>query len=526
MRVASAIVVLLAIPAALASPLQQIGFEGPAQLEGPEFSATGSWAFIVFAQPNSATIEAKTSSPAKAAHHESLFRETNVPPLLDSRDREDLPPGDPEPVGPFQFQATPLGWAGLYLHAADLTLLANGNRSSLDAYPTNYCTGLFLDHDHSIHSLFRRGHCTSTDHVFLKLSVADGPIEISLAAAALRSLEMFNFEVSCAPGREPECPTGGGPTNLASQSVGPATTHLYTHRYDELILAGGTAHITGVAAMVVIGGERMNVTASGGGRLPGVDDETCRQLGCTLEDRPTLRFPGAVALTDLRMNSGSHNLHAVVQTDANSAILDEAVIGWAPDATAAAVATGLLAALAIGIKAMVGVLGQSSSKRTLAHPNRRRLFDFIQSTPGATFREVVRETGIPSGTARHHIQVMCQAGVIIERQHRSTLRYFDAKGDYADSWNTTVILREPDLARLHGWMLANPGVYQKDVVDAAGGWGWSRSTTQHRLSRLVDEGLGIMTLQGRLKRYHAVSHAPLPSARPSGAHGSAASQVA
>jgi len=40
--------------------------------------------------------------------------------------------------------------------------------------------------------------------------------------------------------------------------------------------------------------------------------------------------------------------------------------------------------------------------------------------------------------------------------------------------------------------------------------GWSRSTTQHRLGRLVDAGLVGIKLQGRLKLYTATDrrHAP------------------
>jgi hypothetical protein len=34
--------------------------------------------------------------------------------------------------------------------------------------------------------------------------------------------------------------------------------------------------------------------------------------------------------------------------------------------------------------------------------------------------------------------------------------------------------------------------------------GWSRSTTQHRLSRLVDGGVASIRLQGRLKMYSIV----------------------
>ena len=135
------------------------------------------------------------------------------------------------------------------------------------------------------------------------------------------------------------------------------------------------------------------------------------------------------------------------------------------------------------------------------NPRRRRLLEAIRLRPGATFRELVRETGLAAGTARHHLTMLRRSGRIEEHRHHSTLRYFEA-GRF-DDWEAVVLLREPDLAMLHAWVREHPGSIQRDVLVAARSWGWSRSTTQHRLQRLVAGGLLEVVPAGRRKAYRA-----------------------
>ncbi len=145
--------------------------------------------------------------------------------------------------------------------------------------------------------------------------------------------------------------------------------------------------------------------------------------------------------------------------------------------------------------------------------NRQQIYDFISNNPGTAFRELVRDTGIPAGTARHHLSVLARCGLIREERHRNTLRFFRSDSRFATDWAAYAVLRAPQLRRLHAWLLANPWTIQRDVLDAAAdAWGWSRSTTQHRLARLVDEGLATAHPRGRCKVYTArePGHQALP----------------
>ena len=153
-------------------------------------------------------------------------------------------------------------------------------------------------------------------------------------------------------------------------------------------------------------------------------------------------------------------------------------------------------------------------EEALEHPRRKVIFEYIRQHPGANFREVARNTGIASGTVRHHLNVLERSGQIVEHPHGSTVRLFENHGKFNDNWSDVVLLREPALGVVHAWLKANPASPQKAVLEAMEAHGWSRSTTQHRLARLVNGGLATIRLQGRLKIYSTAIQ-PMP-APPSG----------
>lgn len=163
-------------------------------------------------------------------------------------------------------------------------------------------------------------------------------------------------------------------------------------------------------------------------------------------------------------------------------------------------------------------MNRLSKDQALEHPRRKQIFDYIQRHPGANFREVARNTSIAAGTVRHHLNVLERSGQVVEHSHGSTVRLFENHGKFQHDWADLVLLREPALGQLHAWLKDHPGSPQKAVLEAMEVEGWSRSTTQHRLSRLVDGGIASIRLQGRLKLYSVAekpaSLKPLESSSP------------
>lgn len=104
--------------------------------------------------------------------------------------------------------------------------------------------------------------------------------------------------------------------------------------------------------------------------------------------------------------------------------------------------------------------------------------------------------------------MMKRHDLIVEHPHGSTMRFFENHGKFDTSWSRVVLLREPPLEQLHGWLSERPEAHQKEVLEAMESLhGWGRSTTQHRLTRLVEGGLVSIRLQGRLK-FYAVKAVP------------------
>ncbi len=137
------------------------------------------------------------------------------------------------------------------------------------------------------------------------------------------------------------------------------------------------------------------------------------------------------------------------------------------------------------------------------------MYDYIQSNPGATLREVLRGADVQCGSGRHHMGMLKRENRIIERAHKSTLRYFDNDDAYADGWESLVMLREPDLNIIYEWLLAHPGAAQKDILAWANRvMNWSRSTLQNRLARLVDANVVVIRSRGRYKCYEPVACKP------------------
>ena len=146
----------------------------------------------------------------------------------------------------------------------------------------------------------------------------------------------------------------------------------------------------------------------------------------------------------------------------------------------------------------------------LEHPSRRRLYDAVKADPGANFRALGRATGLAAGTTRHHLSKLVRAGCLAELGFRCTRRFFPNEATYAQGWETRVLLREAPLKEVHDWVHANPGRPQKDVLAAMEARGSSRSTTQHRLSRLVDRQVLHVRFQGRLMLYWTAAAVVMP----------------
>lgn len=128
----------------------------------------------------------------------------------------------------------------------------------------------------------------------------------------------------------------------------------------------------------------------------------------------------------------------------------------------------------------------------LQQPTRRALHEAVAAAPGITFRALVGAVGRPSGTVRHHLDMLLRSEVLREQRAGCALAYVLAT-DQRDAAQLAV-LRAPGMALLRDFVANHGRVCQREVLDA---FDAPRGTTQHRLKRLVQAGLVRVAAQGR-----------------------------
>lgn len=319
----------------------------------------------------------------------------------------------------------------------------------------------------------------------------------------VQAIEWYNMDPHC-DGHE-ECLPGGGRT---TQQRGALGTSVWQEKFTFERLEGELSLSARLELQhVVLAGPSIDVTNEGETTLPAADGKPCND--CTHISGQTIRIEGVAQFANLRPEGAGFS--AGLTGDFQRARLDETWVspsrlGQVGAATAAALG------LAVVVKIVFATLFTRLSKQeALEHPKRKTIFTYVQQHPGANFREVARNTGIASGTVRHHLTVLERAGHLVEHQHQGTVRLFENHGKFDQNWADVVLLREPALNELNDWVKAHGPCPQKDILEGMEQLGWSRSTTQHRLERLVEGGLVSIRLQGRLKIY---SIAPRPTVKP------------
>ncbi|MFA5944114.1 MAG: winged helix-turn-helix transcriptional regulator [Candidatus Thermoplasmatota archaeon] len=296
------------------------------------------------------------------------------------------------------------------------------------------------------------------------------------------------------------CPDGRDRSTQTPPNTKVETRTLSFHRFEG---RSGQLNVSGRAQIVAGGSNVMDLELDGTARFPLAAFDCFECNGPELE---TLKVSGKIALDGLAA-SNQGRMDAEFRGNLVAAKIDERGIN--PELllqnTSLVAATAAGAGLLFILKFLLApFFTRLTKEQALEHPRRKQIFGYIQLHPGANFREVARNTGIAAGTVRHHLNVLERSGQVVEHPHGSTVRLFENHGKFDQNWSDLVLLREPVLGKLHDWLKAHPNSPQKAVLEAMEAENWSRSTTQHRLSRLVDGGVASIRLQGRLKMYSVV----------------------
>jgi len=106
----------------------------------------------------------------------------------------------------------------------------------------------------------------------------------------------------------------------------------------------------------------------------------------------------------------------------------------------------------------------------------------VRAHPGISGREIAMRVGAPPSTVNRALRRLL-AVQVLERRHGPgrSRRYFEPGSRLA-------MPLDPEPQRLVAWFEGKGWIRQLDALQATAAWGWSRSTTQHRLKRLVESG--------------------------------------
>jgi predicted transcriptional regulator len=340
-------------------------------------------------------------------------------------------------------------------------------------------------------------------HVAVGLAGAPQGGAFALEASHLRRVIWHNATLDCFGN---PCIDAGGPRTASTSGL--FTVSLYS--YVDVAAHGGHLAGHGIALAAAGGGPNLDLAVAGKLRLPEAHlIGACPKGPCPDPAGKTFLATGNLTLADLAVDpSNKARLGASLSGNFQDAAFDEAptdafaLPGLWIGATAG---LALVAALAKLASSLWAGFSRRSRPPALDHPRRQAIFDLVREEPGHSFRGIQRNLGVPVGVLQKHIKRLEEAGVVISRRHRNTVRYFENDELHKRTWMGTTLLRDADAQQLHHWLLANPGPSQVALARQTASWGWTLAKTRRRLDLLEEGGLLVIKREGRRVFYHATA---------------------
>ena len=135
-----------------------------------------------------------------------------------------------------------------------------------------------------------------------------------------------------------------------------------------------------------------------------------------------------------------------------------------------------------------------------------RVLAAVRAAPGSVLRALALATDLHPNVVRGHAQVLSDQGRVELRRMGSRILVYPievAPGHGKRALVTAMELQLKEQQRLLAFIKQNPGLGQAGIAKATWAWKWARSTTQHRLGRLVQAGLVNVAIVNGKRRYSA-----------------------
>jgi len=501
--------VLVAASATQAGSLHDLNFHPPARA-GPSVAVHGAhWLVLVFSNATGADATAVFPAAAQVQEFKEASANLYADPLNPPTYYPPLP-AQTRSVGPADVALAfhKPGPASLYLEAEHITWKATGP-GTLVASHQNPCADPAVSNAFVEERAARYNRlCPPSGLVAVTGEWQAPPVQFTLTAENVTVAEWHDAATACSGVPASECPAGGDRQD-DSTTVAPARAERRLLTFERLTTRGGHVEAEGSAALVFGGGPTLDLDVVGAARLPAASAPPACP-GCTSPDGQTLLIQGNFTLGAITAQPDG-TLSAQLAGDVRAAKLDESVLDPASllgvGAAAGVVAAGL--GLAWLVKVLWGALfTKMRPEKAVENDARRAIRDYVAGNPGATFRELRGVTGLKSALLNHHLRVLKGGGLIHEQGHGASRRFLPPGLTSEEQRMKAILLREEPVNEVYELVRRHPWLAQGDLLDlAARELGFSRSTTQHRLGRLVKAGLLVVRHEGRFK-LHAVAEAP------------------
>jgi predicted transcriptional regulator len=122
--------------------------------------------------------------------------------------------------------------------------------------------------------------------------------------------------------------------------------------------------------------------------------------------------------------------------------------------------------------------------------------EVIQSEPGIHFQDLVRRSGLPNGTAVHHVRKLEQAGLVAARPLGRYTCYFPGTPERA-ALAAAPVTRSNGARRILAEVAASPGLSGSELATRLG---LQPSTVAYHVKRLEQVGLLSAVRDGRTVR--------------------------
>ncbi len=145
-------------------------------------------------------------------------------------------------------------------------------------------------------------------------------------------------------------------------------------------------------------------------------------------------------------------------------------------------------------------MGRRKSKEdeALDLDTRKRIFDFLNASPGTHFRELERRLSLPTGVIAYHLKYLEDAEMIVGKIEGRYKRYYIIGKMGSKDKKLMSILRQEIPRRILMHLIMNPGSTHKNLKTL---FTISPSTLSFHIKKLLDMGAIRKVKEGREHKY-------------------------